>query len=85
MSKLFTDFEMTKDEYNSFEEWLNQHDKEIIQDYIDKVVEELEKTMDSEYQSYYCLKHECDFDDSCCNCMIKNAIEIVKRGGENDD
>ena len=40
MSKLFTDFEMTQDEYNSFTEWLEEHDKKLIQNYIDKVVKE---------------------------------------------
>ena len=57
---------------------------------LDKVVEELEEMIHPK-QLYFCkyarggCKHLYNNDKDCMECIVENAIEIVKRGGASDD
>lgn len=57
---------------------------------IDKVVEELEEMIHPK-QLYFCkyarggCKHLYNNDKDCMECIVENAIEIVKQGGVSDD
>ena len=57
---------------------------------IDKVVEELEEMIHPK-QLYFCkyarggCKHLDNDDKDCMECVVENAIEIVKQGGVSDD
>lgn len=61
---------------------LEEHDKEVIQNYIDKVVEEIE-------DNYGCGNCEQSINIGCNECweseMIDGILEIVKAGGKNDN
>ena len=57
---------------------------------VDKVVEELEEMIHPK-QLYFCkyarggCKHLYNDDKDCMECIVENAIEIVKQGGVADD
>ena len=57
---------------------------------VDKVVSELEEMIHPK-QLYFCkyarggCKHLYNDDKDCMECVVENAIEIVKRGGVSDD
>ena len=56
---------------------------------VDKVVEELEEMIHPK-QLYFCkyarggCKHLYNNDKDCMECIVENAIEIVKEGGKNE-
>lgn len=47
---------------------------------LNNVVEELEELLNPEIEKKRCVSTSCEFDNNCTNCVLKYAIDIVKRG-----
>ena len=76
--------------YNAIKQCIEAVEEQPTAYDIDKVVEELEEMIHPK-QLYFCkyakggCKHLDNNDMDCMECVVENAIEIVKQGGVSDD
>lgn len=76
--------------YNAIKQCIEAVEEQPTAYDIDKVVEELEEMIHPK-QLYFCkyakggCKHLDNNDMDCMECVVENAIEIVKHGGVSDD